>query len=153
MVARVPAARDAGAELTGLPAAGHNIELGERDRSAWVAEGVTEPQPCRGAMLVDAASSGLGRRATWWVEMPCRAACAGVLEGYRDAGLFDLVASGDLGLASDVWGCVVSHAEGWAELVVVDGRDADEQGIGCAVTVVRLGQDAVAAAKGQGGAA
>ena len=141
-----PVVRDVPAGRVESPASQTLPEAAAAGRPAWTAEGVSVPPPCQGGSLVDSASAGLGRRATWWVDQPCRQVCAGVLQGYRDAGVFDLVTSGDLALASEVWGCVVTHVDGWAELVVVDGRRADGQGVGCLVTVVRLGQDAIAGA-------
>ena len=112
---------------------------------------VTVPRACaeRGT-VVSWDENALGVRATWFLEARLVDAASGVLDEYRDAGTYGLVQSGYLDLLGNVWGCAVTSQSGWVELVFVDARDGgtygsgtEEGGVGCVLTVVRLGQEAV----------
>ena len=112
---------------------------------------VTVPRSCaeRGS-VVSWDENALGTRVTWSLEIDLVDAASGVLGEYRDAEAFSLVQSGYLDLLGNMWGCVVASESGWVELVLVDARDGGTHGnggeegdVGCALTVVRLGQEAV----------
>lgn len=62
-------------------------------------------------------------------------AARGVLEVYREVESVDLVTSGYVDLAGNVWAALLSDGKGWVDMVTVEAGENDE---GSTVTVVRL---------------
>ena len=62
-------------------------------------------------------------------------AASGVLEVYREVESVDLVTSGYVDLAGNVWAALLSDGKGWVDMVTIEAGENDE---GSTVTVVRL---------------
>lgn len=62
-------------------------------------------------------------------------AARGVLEVYREVESVDLVTSGYVDLAGNVWAALLSDGKGWVDMVTIEAGESDE---GSTVTVVRL---------------
>ena len=67
-------------------------------------------------------------------------AARGVLEKYREVESVDLVTSGYVDLAGNVWAALLSDGKGWVDMVTIEAGENDE---GSTVTVVRLRASAV----------
>lgn len=67
-------------------------------------------------------------------------AARGVLEVYREVESVDLVTSGYVDLAGNVWAALLSDGKGWVDMVTIEAGENDE---GSTVTVVRLRASAV----------
>lgn len=94
--------------------------------------------------LVGSKAGAMGVRATWEMQAGVTECAREVLVAYESDGL-SLQYDGYIDLLGRVWGCAVWSEEGWAEIVLVDGRqDGDDsegwtQGEGCELTVARFG--------------
>lgn len=116
-----------------------------------VVEEVGEPQVCREAgSLVSTARNGMGAKASWKVGLGLQQAATRILEEMEDTGALTLHRAEYLDLFQEVWACVATSGQGWAQVVIVDERGGGEGE--CTVTVVRIGQDAIEAAHASAGA-
>lgn len=95
--------------------------------------------------LVGSKAGAVGVRATWEMRAGPTECAREVLAAYEAAGL-SLRYDGYIDLLGRVWGCAVWSEEGWAEVVLVDGRDGEGNGSGercqeerCELTVARFG--------------
>jgi hypothetical protein len=89
--------------------------------------------------LVSTSRNGSGSSATWRLSESLSDSAEQILAFYRDQGGFRLEKADFLDLFGQVWGCLVQSDKGWAEMVLIDRRDAEGEGE-CTVTVVRVGQ-------------
>ena len=135
-----PAGAGAG-RASGTPAsAGDGADAGVPGRDT------SDLEVCRErGTLSSTRESPLGTVATWEVAAPLEECAASIVAQYRDAGEVSLEHDGYLDLLGRVWGCVVSHPDGWAEIAIVQdgGRNGwygedDGDAPSCTVSLVRM---------------
>ena len=81
------------------------------------------------------APEGASTSVSWRESRDIVEAACGVLEAYREVESVDLVTSGYVDLAGNVWAALLSDGKGWVDMVTIEAGENDE---GSTVTVVRL---------------
>ena len=121
-------------EGTSAPGQTHGDEAGGTDASLATFMDILEQDDAQST------SEKASTSVSWRESRDIVEAASGVLEVYREVESVDLVTSGYVDLAGNVWAALLSDGKGWVDMVTIEAGENDE---GSTVMVVRLRASAV----------